>query len=283
MAGTADDFVTVRELGQGANTRVTLIRNLASQELICRKTVLAAAPNFESQIRQMKNEFEVGQHNEHRALRKSIDFQVVKKMFRPVEAHIYLQYIDGVPLDLWADSATPGNILKVFWHVADGLADLHGRSFVHADLKPQNVLCAANGRPTLIDFGQSCPVRHTKQRIQGTADFIAPEQVNCEPLDGRTDVFGFGAMLHLIFLGKPAQTELNATSVRRGGRISLERRTWHHQGEEVALDPPLMKLIEDCLQPERTERPENMTLVKDRLEICFNRVAQHAAPTNGHK
>jgi serine/threonine protein kinase len=283
MAARTDELVTIRELGQGAHTRVTLVRNVTTQELLCRKTTRAEAPNFESQIRQMRNEFEVGQHNEHRALRRSLDFQLIRRMFRPVEAHLLLQFIDGIPFGQWAESASPAGVLKVLWHIADGLADLHGRGFVHADLKPQNVLCAANGRPTLIDFGQSCPARHVKQRIQGTADFIAPEQVNCEPLDARTDVFGFGAMMHLIFLGKPAQTELNATSVRRGGRITLERRTASRQGEEIALDPPLMKLIEDCLQPERTERPTNMSEVKDRLEICFNRLSPQTAPGNGRR
>ncbi|MCK6456155.1 MAG: protein kinase [Phycisphaerae bacterium] len=276
MGRIADDLVFVRDLGTGANTRATLVRSLKTSEHYCRKSVLASAPNWDSQIRQMKNEFEVGQHNTHRALRQSIEFGIVRRRLRAVEAYILLRYVDGVPLTQWSDTASIRGIIKNFWHVADGLADLHRRGFVHADLKPANILCASNGRPTLIDFGQSCPIWHRKERIQGTADFIAPEQVSREPLDPRTDVFGFGATMHLVFLGKPTQTELNSTSVRRGGRVVMERRTFDRGERHEQLDSALLKLIEDCLEPDRSDRPANMELVKDRLEVCHGRMSQSA-------
>jgi len=275
MSRIADDLVTVRELGK-ANARVTLVRHLASNQLLCRKSISADADNWESQLRQMRNEFEVGRLNEHRALRKSVEFGVNRKMLRATDAYLLLHYVDGIPLGQWAEQASVANILKVCWHVADGLGDLHARGMVHADLKPQNVLCAANGRPTLIDFGQSCPMMHVKERIQGTADYIAPEQVNREPLDGRTDVFALGASLHLILLGRPAQTELNASSVRLGGRVTLDRRTTRRLDGEAALDPAVVRLIEDCLAPERRDRPTTMQQVKDRLELCFSRLSRTA-------
>lgn len=277
MGKISDDLVSVRELGRGANTRVDLMRSLKTQDLFCRKSVQASAPNWASQVRQMRNEFEVGQHNEHRVLRQSVEFGIIRRRFRAVEAYVLLRYFEGVSLSDFAQTAAPAGIVKVFYHVADGLQDLHRRGFVHADLKPHNILCAPAGRPCLIDFGQSCPIWHVKGRIQGTADFIAPEQVRKQPLDARTDVFGLGATMHLIFLGRPALTELNTTSVRHGGRITLERRVVSRAGHEEALDPPLMKLIEDCLQPERSERPDNMQLVKDRLEVCFGRLSKTAS------
>ncbi len=266
------DLVQVRELGQ-ANTRVTLMRNVTSGELVCRKSIPADAPNWDSQVRQMRNEFEVGRGNTHRALRRSLDFGIIRRRLRAVEACLLLEYVEGVPLDAFAVHASVGRLVKVFWHVADGLDELHRRGFVHADLKPQNILCAANGRPTLIDFGQSCPMLHTKQRVQGTADFIAPEQAKCQPLEVRTDVFCLGATMHMVFLGRPAQTHLNASSVRKGGRIVLERRTLQRNGEGE-LDAPLAILIEDCLQPDRADRPANMSLVKDRLELCYRRLSR---------
>lgn len=275
MGRIADDIVTVRELGK-ANARVTLVRHLETNQLYCRKSVQADIENWESQLRQMRNEFEVGRLNEHRALRKSIEFGINRRMLRATDAYLLLDYVEGVPFGQWAESATVVNILKVCWHVADGLADFHARGYVHADIKPQNILCAANGRPTLIDFGQSCPVMHVKERIQGTADFIAPEQVNREPLDSRTDIFALGASLHLILLGRPAQTELNDSSVRRDGRITLERRTTRRIDGEAAVDPAVVRLIEDCLAPERRDRPTNMQQVKDRLELCFGRLSRTA-------
>lgn len=276
MSKLAEDLIFVRELGQGANTRVTLMKSLKTLEQFCRKVVLASAPNWDSQVRQLKTEFEVGQHNTHPVLRQTMEYGIVRRLFRPIEAFVLLRYVDGIALTDFAKSASLARLIKIFYHVADGLADFHRRGFVHADLKPHNILVSGKGRPTIIDFGQSCPIWHTKQRIQGTADFIAPEQVECEPLDVRTDIFGLGATMHLVFLGKPVQTQLNASSVRKGGRITLDRREIEHEGGRTDLDPPLMKLIEDCLQLDRTERPESMTLVKDRLEVCFGRIAKTA-------
>ena len=54
------------------------------------------------------------------------------------------------------------------------------------DLKPNNTLRAADGTTKVIDLGQACKIGTKKERIQGTPDFISPEQVKCEPV-GRYD------------------------------------------------------------------------------------------------
>ena len=50
-------------------------------------------------------------------------------------------------------------------------------NFVHTDIKPNNIMVTESGEVKVIDFGQSCPIGHVKSRIQGTPDYIAPEQV----------------------------------------------------------------------------------------------------------
>ncbi|MFO0972271.1 MAG: protein kinase [Phycisphaerae bacterium] len=271
MGQLADELVVVRDLGRGAHTRISLARHPKTLALYCRKSVLAGAPNFQSQLRQLRSEYDVGHDNRHPALRQTLEFGLVRRFFRVAEAYVILQYVDGTPLVEYGPRATLDRLVRIFWHVADGLVDLHHRGFVHADLKPHNILITADERPVLIDFGQSCPIWHSKARIQGTADFIAPEQVSCEPLDPRTDVFGLGATMHLVLLGKPVTTELNATSVRKGGRITLDRRSAEPAAEPRTLDPALKKLIDDSLLPDRAARPANMTAVRDRLELCLRR------------
>src|SRR5205085_12491791 len=54
----------------------------------------------------------------------------------------------------------------------------------------------AKGNGRVIDLGQSCPIGTVKQRIQGTPDYIAPEQVRRKPLTAQTDMFNFGASLY---------------------------------------------------------------------------------------
>ena len=60
--------------------------------------------------------------------------------------------------------------VAVFMKVAEGLHAMHRHGFVHADIKPNNVLLSPDGGLKIIDFGQSCPMGHRKERIQGTPD-----------------------------------------------------------------------------------------------------------------
>ncbi|MCH7865418.1 MAG: hypothetical protein IIC56_09440 [Proteobacteria bacterium] len=61
------------------------------------------------------------------------------------------------------------------------------------DNMPINIMLASGGVLKVIDFGQACRIGQRKHRIQGTPDYIAPEQVSKMPLDQRTDVFNLGA------------------------------------------------------------------------------------------
>jgi serine/threonine protein kinase len=276
MSKRLENLMFVRELGTGAGTRVSLMRDAKDGKLYCKKYVGASAPNWESQIRQLKNEFDIGVHNNHPVLRKSFEYGIIKRKFRAIEAYNILGFVDGLQLDKFSETSDLSVLLKVFWHAADGLHDLHKRGFLHADLKPHNILCAKSGRPTLIDFGQACAMFTRKERIQGTKDFIAKEQVDRQMLDARTDVFGLGATMHRIFLGVSVETELNATSVSKGG-VSLEKWKSPNAPEKTQqLDATLLKLIEDCCKPDRADRPESMQLVKDRLEVAFDKVAKTA-------
>ncbi len=263
----------VRELGTGAGTKVSLMRDVRDNKHYCKKSVSVTAPNWHSQVRQLKNEFDIGVQNNHPVLRKSLEYGIVKRKLRAIEAYNILAFIEGIPLSKYAETAKPALLAKIFWHVADGLADLHNRGFVHADVKPINILCAKNGRPTLIDFGQACKMYTKKPRIQGTQDFIAKEQVQKKALDQRTDIFGLGASMHLIFLGKTVETALNTKDMSNTG-ISVDRYRREIQEQMDRLDPALLKLIEDCCQSEPENRPKNMQLVKDRLEVSFERLSK---------
>ncbi|HKQ48512.1 MAG TPA: protein kinase [Phycisphaerae bacterium] len=275
MAKRLENLMFVRELGTGAGTKVALMRDARDGTQYCKKYVSVNAPNYQSQIRQLKNEFDVGVQNTHPVLRKSVEYGIVKRKLRAIEAYNILQFVEGIPLDKFAESNPLSLIIKTFWHVADGLHDLHRRGFIHADLKPHNILCAKSGRPTIIDFGQACPMLTRKERIQGTKDFIAKEQVDRQALDQRTDIFGLGATMHRIFLGRSVETELNSAAVTKGG-INLDFWRDPNTDQSQKLDPALLKLIEDCCQAERADRPDTMQIVKDRLEVSFDRVANTA-------
>ena len=71
MAKRLETLMFVRDLGMGAGTKVALMRDVRDNKLYCKKYVGAGAENWQSQVRQLKREVDVGVHNEHPVLRKT--------------------------------------------------------------------------------------------------------------------------------------------------------------------------------------------------------------------
>ena len=94
--------------------------------------------------------------------------------------------------------------------IADALSHAHGEGIVHRDLKPRNVMITPDG-VKLLDFGLATftatvapdtpPMRPPLGTIAGTAQYMAPEQILGGDVDGRTDVFSLGIVLHEMLSG----------------------------------------------------------------------------------
>ena len=136
-----------------------------------------------------------------------IELRRVKRWFSLHEIHLVMEYCTGQTLQENRMESVP-HLVTIFNEVANGLAYMNARGFVHSDIKPNNIVVAPDGAVKVIDMGQSCPLGTIKERIQGTPDFIAPEQVYRRPLDARTDVYNFGATLYWVLTGKPIPTAL---------------------------------------------------------------------------
>jgi serine/threonine protein kinase len=99
------------------------------------------------------------------------------------------------------------NILK---QAATGLAFMNASGWVHRDVKPDNVLVNAAGDVRLIDFAISYRIPsgfakwfHGKKKAAGTRSYMSPEQIRGRPLDGRADIYSFGAMCYELATGRP--------------------------------------------------------------------------------
>jgi eukaryotic-like serine/threonine-protein kinase len=104
--------------------------------------------------------------------------------------------------------------------IVQGLAAAHEKGIVHRDLKPENIFVTRDARIKILDFGlaklaeKASPANadgvtlsgsHTAAGlVMGTASYMAPEQVRGEPVDPRTDIFAFGAVLYEMLSGKRA-------------------------------------------------------------------------------
>jgi eukaryotic-like serine/threonine-protein kinase len=102
-------------------------------------------------------------------------------------------------------------ILSLVHEICAPLAFLHGEGVVHRDLKPENVvLRARDGAPVLIDFGVVSEFGASRSREvldvgglpQGTAGYMAPEQIRGEYVDARTDLYALGCILYELVAGR---------------------------------------------------------------------------------
>jgi serine/threonine-protein kinase len=264
-------------IGEGAGSQIYLVAEPASGQVYALKYVVRKQEKDLRFFEQLRNEFEVGQSFSNQALRKSIHYRDNRSMLRgPSEGMLLMELFDGTPLERMKAPLCIDTALRIFLQVARGLEALHAGGFVHCDLKPNNILVASAGTVKIIDFGQACKIGSIKERIQGTADYIAPEQVKCEPITARTDVFNFGATLYWALVGKTIPTLF---TVKRGANsFLLDQAIPSPRDVNAQVPESLSKLVMECVRTNPAKRPEKMSEVALRLEIAQHLLNRQSNP-----
>ena len=282
MSLVLPDYRVVQKLGDGACSEIFCVENIESGELRAAKYVKLTAENEKRFIDQLRLERSAAQVLDHPVLRKVYDLRYLRRRLRLRAAVLMMEYVDGTPMSVSTFRPALPALLRYFRRVAEGLREMHHCGFVHADLKPGNLLVSDDDQVKLIDFGQSSAMLQAKERIQGTIDYMAPEQARRSVLDQRTDVFGFGATLYKVLTGQPIATEMNRTAglhapTRIGKRVGDLNRP-------ISKDIPtcVMRMIEDCCRPEPVDRIADMRAVINRIDLTQTILEhQHPAPDNG--
>jgi len=264
-------------IGQGAGSLIYLVSHAASRQIYALKHVVRKVDRDERFVDQLKNEFEVGRHIYHRGLRKSIDFKINQTLLRKtIDAALVMELVDGTPLETQLPPTLP-ELVDAFIQTAEALESMHRLSYVHCDLKPNNILRAADGAVKVIDLGQACKIGTKKERIQGTPDFIAPEQVRCQEVTPRTDVFNLGATMYWCLCGKKMPTLFTLSRSENSFLIDSEVATVRQNNPLVP--EPLSNLVMECVKTAIAKRPEMTDCIR-RLELVqhvLQRNSQSAA------
>lgn len=103
----------------------------------------------------------------------------------------------------------PQEALQLALEVAEALDCAHSRGVIHRDVKPANILLTKDGHAKIADFGVAklnLASATVSGRTLGTPAYMSPEQLNGDPVDGRSDLFSLGVILYTILTGyKPFQ------------------------------------------------------------------------------
>ncbi len=167
------------------------------------------------------------------------------------QLYIAMRLVEGTDLKrLLAEEGVldPEQALAMLEQVADALDAAHERGLVHRDVKPSNVLVDERRHCYLADFGLSRRLAEqgtiaAAGRSIGTVDYVAPEQIRGEELDGRADLYSLGCLLYECLAGRPPFARGSDTAV-----------VFAHLEEEPPSLPGLSPVIRKALAKEPDDR-----------------------------
>jgi serine/threonine protein kinase len=252
------------KLGEGAASTIWAVTDPKTKQKYALKHVLRKTDKDMRFIEQIENEYAVSRQFTQPVLRKSLDLFVKKTLFFKVsEMALLMEWCEGSPLDK-QPAGSVQDVARVMVQVARALDAMHFMGYVHCDMKPSNILTCSDGRVKVIDFGQACKIATIKERIQGTPDFIAPEQVEKRPVTVRTDIFNFGASLYWALSHHKIPTFI---TVKKKNREGLRD---EHIAPPTKYNPnvpeALAELVMECVRLDPIQRPRGMGDVLKRLE-----------------
>jgi eukaryotic-like serine/threonine-protein kinase len=264
-----EGYRILRLVGTGAASIIYLVQDPKTKQIWALKHVEKETPKDQRFLDQAESEYRIASELDHPNIRK-IDRLIKKKtnLLSTKELYLVMEYIDGVSEDR-QQPRTFEKAVEIFEQIARAMHHMHERGYVHADMKPHNIM-VSNGVAKIIDLGQSCKTGTVKERIQGTPDYIAPEQVHRREITPRTDVYNLGATMYWTLTRKHIPTALAKDDSLIGSKEDhlIERATPAIE-LNPRIHPKLNDLIMQCVEVDPEKRPASMAFVADKLNLIL--------------
>lgn len=253
-------------IGEGAGSTIYAVSDPNTRQVYALKHVIRKNDKDVRFVEQLETEHEVGQLVRHPGLRRTYDLKINKSMlFKITEGILVMELFDGRPLEFFVPKTLVG-IVDTFIKTAEALDALHLLNYVHCDLKPNNILLNEQGEVKVIDLGQAAKTGTAKSRIQGTPDYISPEQVKCQPVTFKTDVYNLGATMYWTLTGGTKLPTLY-TLKKSDNSMLVDDLMAPPSKLNPRVPEPLSNLVMECVRVNPVKRPKGMGEIARRLEI----------------
>ena len=195
---------------------------------------------------------------------------------------VVMEYVAGKTLQglIGRKGLPAADALRYSVSIAGALDAAHRAGIVHRDLKPGNIMVSESGQVKLLDFGlaklvapseEPAPSESTETRVEferpkteegailGTVAYMSPEQAQAKPVDARSDLFSFGAVLYEMLAGRPP--------FRGGNKVEILSAILREEPAPLADIPEeLERILFRCLRKDPERRFQHASDLRVALE-----------------
>jgi hypothetical protein len=278
---TIAGYEVIETLGRGASASVHLaVRSGSSRLLAIKHFYEPLGPQCFTQV---CRELDLVARVDSRSVPQSIDYGVDSKE----RAYIVREYVEGIPLDQLRQSRPIGRAAKLdlLIKLAEVVQQVHDRTVIHGDIKPQNIIVRPDGTPVLVDFGLaslSPAPGEAARHHDGTPAYMAPEVAD-RTRGGhcvQSDVYSLGAVAYWLFTGA---TPIALDHEKGSFRAQLQTGELRHPRElDQSLDADLAAVLFRSVSRELHERTpsahafaHDLTAVKQGAPLRWNRPSRY--------
>ena len=256
--GPIGEFQILGTLGTGAHSTILHIRRSTDGKQYALKVVPLESKEDQKFLLQAQHEFRVAQMFRHANLIKVYALESPRDwLMRVKKVNLLIEYVNGKTLDVLPNLSLP-RLAQIFTKIASGLQHMHLRGVYHSDLKPNNIMLSRTGDVKIIDYGLSRIKGESRERVQGTPEYMAPEQAKGGNVNEQTDIYNFGATMYRLVTWR-----LPPSAIPAAGGLPMDAKSFASVLKPVQDYTPttpdkLAELIHQCLSYKAAKRPENV-------------------------
>jgi tetratricopeptide (TPR) repeat protein/predicted Ser/Thr protein kinase len=252
----ANRYEIIKILGEGGMGAVYKARDRELEREVALKVIKPELANDPQILQRFKQEL---------ILARQVTDRNIIRIFDLGEAggikFITMEYIEGESLHQLLKQRSKleaAEAVDIMEQVAAGLAAAHREGIIHRDLKPGNIMCDANGRVVVMDFGLARTLSGDGMTqtgaMLGTIEYMSPEQAQGKELKASSDIFTLGLILYELLAGV---TPFHAESAI----VSLVMRTQQRAVPLADIDKKipgsLSNIVAKCLEKDPAHRYQN--------------------------